>query len=60
MPFAALGLAQTLLTAISDQGYTEPTDIQKQVIPVILSGHDVTACAQTGTGKTAGFALPIL
>ena len=60
MSFAELGLAHTLLAAISDQGYTEPTEIQAKAIPVILSGCDVTACAQTGTGKTAGFALPIL
>lgn len=58
--FDSLGLSADLLHAISDQGYTEPTPIQRQAIPVILEGKDVLAGAQTGTGKTAGFALPLL
>jgi ATP-dependent RNA helicase RhlE len=60
MSFASLGLSEPLLRAIADQGYTEPTPIQVQAIPVVLQGRDVMAGAQTGTGKTAGFALPLL
>ena len=60
MSFATLGLRAELVRAVSEQGYTEPTPIQKQAIPVILEGRDVLASAQTGTGKTAGFALPLL
>ncbi len=60
MSFTTLGLSAELLRAISDQGYTKPTPVQRQAIPVILNGKDVLAGAQTGTGKTAGFALPIL
>ena len=60
MSFASLGLSAPLLKAIQDQGYTKPTPIQKQSIPVILSQKDVLAGAQTGTGKTAGFTLPLL
>lgn len=60
MPFADLGLEAELLRAISVQGYTQPTPIQAQAIPEILQGSDVLAGAQTGTGKTAAFALPIL
>ncbi len=60
MSFSSLGLSAPLLKAIQDQGYTQPTPIQKQSIPVILSGKDVLAGAQTGTGKTAGFTLPLL
>ncbi|MEO6958906.1 MAG: DEAD/DEAH box helicase, partial [Burkholderiaceae bacterium] len=59
-PFAALGLAEPLLRAIADTGYTTPTPIQAQAIPYVLKGVDLLAAAQTGTGKTAGFALPIL
>ena len=59
-PFAALGLAEPLLRAIADTGYTTPTPIQAQAIPYVLQGVDLLAAAQTGTGKTAGFALPIL
>ncbi|NLD53419.1 MAG: DEAD/DEAH box helicase [Burkholderiaceae bacterium] len=59
-PFAALGLADTLLRAVSDAGYTTPTPIQAKAIPVVLTGRDLLAAAQTGTGKTAGFTLPIL
>ncbi|WP_009633465.1 DEAD/DEAH box helicase [Synechocystis sp. PCC 7509] len=60
MTFSHLGLSQELLKAISEQGYTQPTPIQKQAIPAILQGKDVFASAQTGTGKTAGFTLPLL
>ena len=60
MSFNTLGLRDELLTAISEAGYTEPTPIQQQAIPVVLQGRDLMACAQTGTGKTAGFTLPIL
>jgi ATP-dependent RNA helicase RhlE len=60
MSFEQLGLRAELLDAVSAQGYTTPTPIQAQAIPVILKGRDVLAGAQTGTGKTAAFALPIL
>ena len=58
--FDALGLRAELLRAVSEQGYSVPTPIQAQAIPFILAGRDVLAAAQTGTGKTAGFALPLL
>ena len=58
--FAGLGLSAELTRAVSEQGYAHPTPVQAQAIPVILSGRDVLAGAQTGTGKTAGFALPLL
>src|SRR5258706_8436726 len=58
--FAELGLRPELLRAVTEAGYTTPTPIQVQAIPVILAGKDVMGGAQTGTGKTAGFALPIL
>jgi len=58
--FASLGLAEPLMRAIADVGYARPTPIQAQAIPVVLSGRDLLAAAQTGTGKTAGFTLPIL
>lgn len=60
MTFEQLGLASPLLRAVSSQGYTSPTPIQTQAIPHVLAGSDVLGCAQTGTGKTAAFALPIL
>jgi ATP-dependent RNA helicase RhlE len=60
MPFSALGLIPELTRALVDRGYTEPTPVQARVIPEILAGRDVLAGAQTGTGKTAGFTLPIL
>ena len=60
MTFTDLGLCKPLLDAIKDQGYTKPTPIQAQAIPIILEKKDVLAGAQTGTGKTAGFTLPIL
>ncbi|MFB2921061.1 DEAD/DEAH box helicase [Aerosakkonema funiforme] len=60
MTFRNLGLSTDLLRAVADSGYTEPTPIQQQAIPAILKGQDVFASAQTGTGKTAGFTLPLL
>ena len=60
MSFKELGLTDPLLRAVKEQGYTTPTPIQKQAIPLILKGKDVLAGAQTGTGKTAGFTLPLL
>ncbi len=60
MPFRALGLEPRILKAVLEAGYTEPTPIQKAAIPPILAGHDLIGIAQTGTGKTAAFALPIL
>ncbi len=60
MSFEKLGLSGPILRAVSEQGYTQTTPVQQQAIPVILSGRDVMAGAQTGTGKTAGFTLPLL
>ena len=60
MSFSNLGLNESLLKAVKEQGYTTPTPIQQQAIPVIIEGRDVLAAAQTGTGKTAGFTLPLL
>jgi len=60
MSFDTLGLQAELLHALADEGYDTPTPIQSQAIPVILAGRDVLAAAQTGTGKTAGFTLPML
>jgi ATP-dependent RNA helicase RhlE len=60
MSFQSLGLSDALLKAISKKGYTQPSPIQEKAIPPVLEGHDVLASAQTGTGKTAGFTLPIL
>ena len=60
MTFESLGLSKSLLSALEKEGYTTPTPIQQQSIPLILEGNDVLGCAQTGTGKTAAFALPIL
>ncbi|WP_394752694.1 DEAD/DEAH box helicase [Crenothrix sp.] len=60
MSFSQLGLIQELLTAVAEQGYTTPTPVQQQTIPLILEGRDVLAGAQTGTGKTASFTLPLL
>ena len=59
MKFTDLGLAPSLLKAIEEKGYTEPSPIQEKAIPQILQGKDVLASAQTGTGKTAGFTLPL-
>ena len=60
MQFEDLKLIDPLLRALHAEGYTEPTPIQVQAIPHVLSGRDLIGCAQTGTGKTAAFALPIL
>jgi superfamily II DNA/RNA helicase len=60
MNFNELGLSPELLQAVIDAGYTKPTPIQEQAIPVVAGGRDVLGCAQTGTGKTAGFALPMI
>jgi ATP-dependent RNA helicase RhlE len=60
VPFSSLGLSNSILTALHEEGYDTPTPIQAQSIPPILSGRDVLGCAQTGTGKTAAFALPII
>lgn len=60
MTFEELGLAEVLLRAVGSQGYLSPTKIQADAIPVVLAGRDVLGCAQTGTGKTAAFALPTL
>lgn len=60
MSFTTLGLSAELLRAVAEKGYSEPTPIQLQAIPVILEGRDVLGAAQTGTGKTAGFTLPLL
>jgi superfamily II DNA/RNA helicase len=58
--FAPLGLSEPILRALHDKGYLKPTPIQAQAIPTVLMGRDVLGCAQTGTGKTAGFTLPLL
>src|ERR1041384_1392279 len=58
--FSNLNLSERLIKALKKKGYTEPTPIQQQAIPLILEGKDIFGCAQTGTGKTAAFALPIL
>jgi ATP-dependent RNA helicase RhlE len=60
MSFKDLGLSDALVKAVEEKGYTVPTSIQQKAIPVILEGKDILASAQTGTGKTAGFTLPIL
>jgi len=60
MSFESLGLRAELLRAVSEKGYSEPTPIQRQAIPIILEGKDIMGGAQTGTGKTAGFTLPLL
>ena len=60
MTFKSLGLSSPLLKAIQDSGYAEPTPVQKKAIPMILNGSDMVVSARTGTGKTAGFTLPIL
>jgi superfamily II DNA/RNA helicase len=58
--FSALGLRAPLLRAVEASGYTTPTPVQAQTIPEVLAGHDLMVCAQTGTGKTAAYVLPIL
>ena len=60
MPFSKLGLSDPLLRAIAEAGYTTPSPIHSEAIPAVLKGHDLLAAAQTGTGKTAGFTLPLL
>jgi superfamily II DNA/RNA helicase len=60
MDFTELGLSPAVLRAVQDVGYKEPTPIQREAIPVILTGRDVLGCAQTGTGKTASFTLPMI
>ena len=60
MPFAALGLSDELVRSVADSGYPEPTPIQKAAIPAVLMGKDLIGIAQTGTGKTAGFVLPMI
>ena len=58
--FDDLGLSAPLLKALQEKGYSQPSPIQQQAIPAVLSGRDLMAAAQTGTGKTAGFTLPML
>ena len=60
MLFSELPIIEPILRAITDEGYATPTPIQEQAIPTILSGRDFLGCAQTGTGKTAAFAIPII
>ncbi len=60
MNFSDLGLGDDVLRAVADAGYTEPTPIQEKAIPVVLMGRDILGCAQTGTGKTASFTLPMI
>ena len=60
MSFDTMGLSPAILKALADKGYETPSPIQAQAIPAVLSGRDVMAAAQTGTGKTAGFTLPLL
>ena len=60
MTFKELNLIEPLLRAIEEEGYSVPTPIQAEAIPILLKGTDLLGCAQTGTGKTAAFALPIL
>ena len=60
MPFRAFNLGDHLKKAVEEAGYTEPTPIQVEAIPKIMAGHDLIGIAQTGTGKTAAFVLPIL
>ena len=60
MTFADLGLSDQLLRAVTDSGYDEPTPIQRAAIPSVLMGKDLIGIAQTGTGKTAGFVLPMI
>src|SRR5215208_5758923 len=60
MNFSQLGLAPAQVSACESLGYNTPTPIQRQAIPIILTGHDVIGCAETGTGKTAAFLLPII
>src|SRR5882757_2091676 len=58
--FSELGLSEALLKSLAHEGYTVPTPIQAKAIPPVLAGRDVVGCAQTGTGKTAAFAVPMI
>ena len=60
MNFKELGIVNPILKALEEEGYTAPSPIQEQAIPHLLEGRDLLGCAQTGTGKTAAFAIPIL
>jgi ATP-dependent RNA helicase RhlE len=60
MTFESLNIVEPILKALQEEGYTQPTPIQEQAIPIVLEGKDVLGCAQTGTGKTAAFAIPII
>ena len=60
MKFIDLGLSPEVLKAVDEAGYTEPTPIQEKAIPYVLMGRDILGCAQTGTGKTASFTLPMI
>ena len=60
MKFTELQLIEPILKALTDEGYTTPTPIQQQAIPIVLNKIDLLGCAQTGTGKTAAFAIPML
>ncbi len=60
MAFKKLELIEPILKALEEEGYTTPTPIQQQAIPLVLERRDLLGCAQTGTGKTAAFAIPIL
>jgi superfamily II DNA/RNA helicase len=60
MHFTDLGLSENILKAVAECGYDTPTPIQAQAIPIILMGRDIVGLAQTGTGKTAGFTLPMI
>ncbi|MEF1230396.1 DEAD/DEAH box helicase, partial [Vibrio fortis] len=59
MPFSKLGLSSPIVKAVNALGYDKPTSIQEKAIPIVLSGRNLIAAAQTGTGKTASFVLPI-
>ena len=60
MPFKSLHIIEPILKSLNEEGYTKPTPIQSAAIPIVLKGTDLMGCAQTGTGKTAAFAIPIL
>ena len=60
MNFKDLGLSKEILRSINEKGYQEPTEIQKKAIPNILMGRDILGCAQTGTGKTGSFVMPLV
>src|SRR5881394_1673944 len=60
MPFKSLHIIEPILKSLNEEGYTTPTPIQSAAIPIVLKGTDLMGCAQTGTGKTAAFAIPIL